>query len=335
MDLLLEIEALNGIEWTPQAGREWNEYKTRLATHGPRLEVLDVHFYRTRKDETVTDAFARDLESVRFVEGTAAGILKGKPVILGEFGVFRFAETSWTTAQKNLMAIRDEAMRHSITKMSHLHFVAAEPYRQRVIQLGEHPDRVFLVGGLGVDAIKRTSLLGRSELEADLAHINRVSLLGELAASIAHEVGQPLSGVVSNGGACLRWLAREVPNLEEAREAAKRIVRDGKRAGEIIAKYAKGGGNPDDATVMVDPAAPAGYQPVITVLPSGAFMSAIAVISADRRYVRVSPMPFFSGVTQVNTFNTTTGSSGTSNGGGSSTGFSGLGGGASGGGGIF
>jgi C4-dicarboxylate-specific signal transduction histidine kinase len=74
------------------------------------------------------------------------------------------------------------------------------------------------------------------ELEAELAHINRVSMLGELAASIAHEVGQPLAGVVSNGGACLRWLAREVPNLEEAREAAKRIVRDGKRAGEIIAR---------------------------------------------------------------------------------------------------
>ena len=74
------------------------------------------------------------------------------------------------------------------------------------------------------------------QLEAEFAHINRVSVLGELAASIAHEVGQPLAGVVGNGGACLRWLAREVPNLEEAREAAKRIVRDGKRAGEIIAR---------------------------------------------------------------------------------------------------
>ena len=73
------------------------------------------------------------------------------------------------------------------------------------------------------------------QLEADLAHTNRVSMMGELAASIAHEVGQPLAGVVNNGGACLRWLAREVPNLEEAREAAKRIVRDGMRAGEIIA----------------------------------------------------------------------------------------------------
>lgn len=62
----------------------------------------------------------------------------------------------------------DEALRHSITKMSHLHFVAAEVYRQRVIQLGEHPDRVFLVGGLGIDNIKRLRLLGRVALEAAL-----------------------------------------------------------------------------------------------------------------------------------------------------------------------
>jgi signal transduction histidine kinase len=73
-------------------------------------------------------------------------------------------------------------------------------------------------------------------LEADLRHLNRVSMMGELAASVAHEVNQPISGVVSNGGACLRWLARDVPNVEEAREAAQRIVRDGKRAGEIIAR---------------------------------------------------------------------------------------------------
>lgn len=62
----------------------------------------------------------------------------------------------------------DEAIRHSITKMSHLHFVAAEDYRRRVIQLGEHPDRVFLVGGLGSDAIARMTLLDRPALEASL-----------------------------------------------------------------------------------------------------------------------------------------------------------------------
>jgi len=61
-------------------------------------------------------------------------------------------------------------------------------------------------------------------------------MLGELAASIAHEINQPISGVVSNGSACLRWLTRDVPDVQEACEAARRIVRDGKRAGDVIAR---------------------------------------------------------------------------------------------------
>jgi C4-dicarboxylate-specific signal transduction histidine kinase len=57
-----------------------------------------------------------------------------------------------------------------------------------------------------------------------------------LAASIAHEVNQPLSAIVNNGSACMRWLASQEPNLDEAREAARRIIRDGSRAGEIITR---------------------------------------------------------------------------------------------------
>ena len=62
----------------------------------------------------------------------------------------------------------DEAIRHSITKMSHLHFVAACEYKSRVIQLGEDTKNVFLVGGLGVDAIKEIELLSRKDLESSL-----------------------------------------------------------------------------------------------------------------------------------------------------------------------
>ncbi len=72
----------------------------------------------------------------------------------------------------------DESIRHTITKMSHLHFVAAEEYRQRVIQLGEQPQHVHLVGGLGIDSIKRLKLLGRAELEAALGfRLGRRNLL--------------------------------------------------------------------------------------------------------------------------------------------------------------
>lgn len=62
----------------------------------------------------------------------------------------------------------DEGIRHATTKLSHLHFVAAEEYRRRVIQLGEDPDRVFLVGGLGVDNIRNLALLDRTQLESRL-----------------------------------------------------------------------------------------------------------------------------------------------------------------------
>ena len=62
----------------------------------------------------------------------------------------------------------DEAIRHSITKMSHLHFTATSNYRQRVLQLGENPDNVFCVGGLGVDNILSLHLLSREELEKDI-----------------------------------------------------------------------------------------------------------------------------------------------------------------------
>jgi signal transduction histidine kinase len=61
-------------------------------------------------------------------------------------------------------------------------------------------------------------------------------MMGELAASIAHEVNQPLSGIVSNGSACLRWLSGDPPDMEEVREAVRDIVRDGQRAGDVIAR---------------------------------------------------------------------------------------------------
>jgi C4-dicarboxylate-specific signal transduction histidine kinase len=70
--------------------------------------------------------------------------------------------------------------------------------------------------------------------QAELAHVTRLTTMGELAASIAHEVNQPLAAVITNGNASLRWLSAQTPNLDEAREAVRRIIRDGHRAGEVI-----------------------------------------------------------------------------------------------------
>ncbi|HET8917384.1 MAG TPA: MEDS domain-containing protein, partial [Candidatus Binatia bacterium] len=74
------------------------------------------------------------------------------------------------------------------------------------------------------------------EAQAELAHVTRVTTLGELTSSIAHEVNQPLAAVVNNASACLRWLAGQAPNLEEARQSAALIIADGHRAGEIISR---------------------------------------------------------------------------------------------------
>lgn len=72
------------------------------------------------------------------------------------------------------------------------------------------------------------------QAQAELAHVARVTMMGELTASIAHEVNQPLAAVVTNANAAFRWLDAKPPNLEEAREAVQRIARDGTRASEVI-----------------------------------------------------------------------------------------------------
>jgi PAS domain S-box-containing protein len=72
------------------------------------------------------------------------------------------------------------------------------------------------------------------QLEADLAHINRVSTLGEMAASLAHEIKQPIAAAITSANSCVEWLAHDPPNLDRARAAAARIDKYGNRAAEII-----------------------------------------------------------------------------------------------------
>jgi PAS domain S-box-containing protein len=74
------------------------------------------------------------------------------------------------------------------------------------------------------------------QAQADLARVNRITTMGELTASLAHEVNQPIAAAVTNANTCLRWLTRDRPDLEEAREAASRIVKDATRAADIISR---------------------------------------------------------------------------------------------------
>ena len=93
----------------------------------------------------------------------------------------------------------------------------------------------------GIILLRATTAHRRAEealnrTKEDLSRVARATTMGELTASIAHEVNQPLAAVVTNGSACLRWLAADPPNFDEAREAVQRIIRDGNRAGDVIAR---------------------------------------------------------------------------------------------------
>jgi C4-dicarboxylate-specific signal transduction histidine kinase len=80
----------------------------------------------------------------------------------------------------------------------------------------------------------RKAQLALMKTQAELAHLSRVFTMGELTSSIAHEVNQPLTAVVTNGHACLEWLSASPPDLREARESAERIIQDGTRAGKVL-----------------------------------------------------------------------------------------------------
>ena len=86
--------------------------------------------------------------------------------------------------------------------------------------------RIGLVQSRAEEALRRA--------QAELAHVARVTILGELAASIAHEVSQPLTALVNSGNACLKWLANQPPNIEMARQSVDRIIKGGERAAELI-----------------------------------------------------------------------------------------------------
>jgi PAS domain S-box-containing protein len=105
------------------------------------------------------------------------------------------------------------------------------PSETRALELATH------LAGIAIERkLAREERERLREAQADLAHINRVTTMGELTASLAHEVNQPIAAAVTDANTCLRWLARDQPDLEEARAAASRVVKDAARGAEIMSR---------------------------------------------------------------------------------------------------
>jgi GDP/UDP-N,N'-diacetylbacillosamine 2-epimerase (hydrolysing) len=122
----------------------------------------------------------------------------------------------------------DESVRHAVSKMSQLHFVAADEYRRRVIQLGEQPERVFLVGGLGVDGIRRLKLLGKAELERALQFSfgKRTLLVTFHPATLDDEAAVAQAGELLSALASLRdtHFIFTLPNAETESHDVTRLI---------------------------------------------------------------------------------------------------------------
>ncbi|NHQ59216.1 UDP-N-acetylglucosamine 2-epimerase (hydrolyzing) [Chlorobium sp. BLA1] len=168
-DLTLQVVA-TGMHLSPEFGMTYQEIERDGFTIDRKVEML------MSSDSAVGIAKSMGLGLIGFAD--ALSELKPDLIlVLGDrFEIFSAVSAALVAripvahlhGGEATEGLIDEAFRHSITKMSHLHFVAAEEYRQRVIQLGEQPHQVFLVGGLGLDSINRMKLLDRNELETAL-----------------------------------------------------------------------------------------------------------------------------------------------------------------------
>jgi GDP/UDP-N,N'-diacetylbacillosamine 2-epimerase (hydrolysing) len=168
-DLALQIIA-TGMHLSPEFGLTYQEIEKDGFQIDRKVEML------TSSDTPVGVAKSMGLGMIGFADALnelAPDLL----VVLGDRFEILSAVAAALVARIPVMHLHggeltegaiDESIRHAITKMSHVHCVATEEYRQRVIQLGEQPQRVFCVGGLGVDLIRKTQLLSRTDLEAAL-----------------------------------------------------------------------------------------------------------------------------------------------------------------------
>jgi C4-dicarboxylate-specific signal transduction histidine kinase len=172
---------------------------------GPSVGSCGTAAYRAERvivSDIATDPLWADYRDLALAQGLRAcwssPILSSEGRVLGTFATYYREPRSPTPQEHNV-----------IERITHLASIAVERERAE-------------------EALRQA--------QGDLAHVSRVTTMGELTASLAHEVNQPIAAAVTNAKTCLRWLARDDPDLEEARAAAMRIVKDGTRAAEIIGR---------------------------------------------------------------------------------------------------
>jgi signal transduction histidine kinase len=211
--------------------------------------------------------------------GTAA--YHGKPVIVSDIA----SDPLWTN-------FRDLALGHGLRACWSRPILSSDGrvlgtfaiyYREpRTPTAQEHNviERITHLASIAVEREHAEAALRQAQ--ADLAHVSRVTTMGELTVSLAHEVNQPIAAALTNANTCMLWLAGDSPNIEEARAAAMRIVQDGTRASEIISRtrllFKKG--TPERAYVDVNEL----IREMIVLLRSEAMRYAISVrteLSAD------------------------------------------------------
>ena len=167
----LQVIATN-MHLSPKYGNTYKEIEKDGFTIDCKVPIID--------DDDNNDSLSTVLEMSRGLKGYAEAYKELKPdmlLILGDRYEMLAAATAALILRIPIAHISggaisegafDDAIRHSITKMSQLHFTEAEDYRRRVIQLGEQPDRVFFVGALGVENIKKLPLMSKKDIEADI-----------------------------------------------------------------------------------------------------------------------------------------------------------------------
>lgn len=206
-----------------QAERDLRRSETFLA-HGEAVSQTGSFLWRLEADEI---RWSSQLYRIFDFE-------LGTPITIERIGARVHPEDRWMLENMVGRAEEGGALRYEHrllmpdSSVKHLHLVARTTLNEN--------GRLEYIGTVQDVTERRVTEQALSKVRSELAHVARVTSLNALTASIAHEVNQPLAGIITNASTCLRMLAADPPNLDGARETARRTIRDGNRASDVISR---------------------------------------------------------------------------------------------------